>query len=105
MPPTTHDPLVAAAYVVGALLSLPALFLIWKVAVFFVKAITKLDKIDVIDKTVREIQHARRNETYSVEMSLTVIESDINRLQEKAGLPVREFPDRRVGPADRRAAP
>lgn len=103
MPPHTQDPAVAAAYVLAILLSAPVLFVLWKAALFFAKAIVKLDKIDVIDRTVREIQHARRGETFSVEMSLTIIEQDINVLQEKAGLPVREFPDRRKGPTDRRA--
>lgn len=105
MLPHTQDPLIAAAYAVGFMLSLPVLFVLWKLAVFFAKAILKLDKIDEIDRAVKSIQHQRRNETFSVEMSLTVIEQDINRLQEKAGLPVREFPDRRVGPADRRTQP
>lgn len=103
MLPHTQDPIMAAAYALGFMLSLPALWVLWKLAVFFAKAILKLDKIDEIERTVKNIQHRRANETFSVEMSLSVIEQDINRLQEKTGLSVREFPDRRVGPSDRRA--
>lgn len=102
MPPDTQNPLIIAAYVVGLLISLPAVALLVKGIFFVAKASAKIEQIDAIAEDVRQIRHDRRDDTFSVQLSLTVIEDDINRLQEKTGLPVRQFPDRRVGPADRR---
>lgn len=104
MPPVTQNPLLIVAYVVGLLLSLPVLYAVWKVAVFFAKAIAKLDQIDTILQTLEVLLREKASESFGVEMSLTVIESDINALQEHNNLPVRQYPDRRTGPSDRRRA-
>ena len=104
MPPSTDNPLVVAAYVAGLLLSVPVVVVLWKVALFLGRATAQLEQIDEIAADVKQLKEARQTEAFDFKLSLTVIESDINLLQEKAGLPVRPFPDRRVGPPDRRAS-
>lgn len=104
MPPETQNPLVIAAYVLGAVISLPVLTVVVKAMFFIVKASTKLDLVDDIAADVKQLRAAQLSDVFGVQLSLTVIEGDINTLQENAGIPVRSFPDRRTGPADRRAA-
>lgn len=108
MPPSTSNPLVIAAYVVGILLSLPFLYALVKLIFFLSGATIKLDTVvtDVaqMKKDVGSLRHSVGDGAQEVELSLFVIENDVNALQQNAGLPVREYPDRRTGPLDRRTA-
>lgn len=102
------NPLTVAGYVAGILLCVPVVVAMVKAVFFFASATTKLDNVvaglDELKTEVREFRHEKNDQIQGVEMSLTIIESDINTLQGKAGLTVRPFPDRRVGPSDRRAS-
>lgn len=105
MPTSTQNPLVIAVWVLGAVFSIPFLTLAFKAIMFFTKAILKLEKIDEIEKIVKRLRHNQNDNSFSMGLSLTVIESDINALQEHNGLPVRDYPDRRIsGIDDRRQA-
>lgn len=96
------NPLTIAAYVAGALLSAPALVLIVKMVFFIATTSGKIDTLVVDVATLKRISEDQAGEAQATEMSLLIIENDINVLQEKAGLPLRPFPDRRTGPPDRR---
>lgn len=102
--PSPESPSTLVAYIVATVLSVPALTLFVKGIFFFAKASGKLDLIDSISADVKQLRHDRNDETFSVEMSLTVIENDLNAIQKHINLPVRAFPDRRAGPSDRRQA-
>lgn len=106
MPPNTQNPLIIASYVVGFILAIPVLLVLIRAIAFIVTATNKLDTVvnDVgqLKADVRSLRHSADNDSQSVEFSLYVIETDINALQEKAGLPRRDYPDRRTGPTDRR---
>lgn len=108
MPPSTSNPLIIAAYVVGILLSLPFLVVLFKAVFFIAGATNKLDTVVVsVEKLSKDMGHLREsvgNDSQSVELSLFVIETDVNALQEKTGLAKRSYPDRRTGPLDRRTA-
>lgn len=108
MPPSTQNPLIIAAYVVGILLSLPVLVVLFKAVFFIAGATNKLDTVvtDVaqMKKDVGSLRHSVGDSAQEVELSLFVIETDVNALQEKAGLAQRAYPDRRTGPLDRRTA-
>lgn len=107
MPPNTQNPLIIAAYVVGIMLSLPVIFALIKLIAFMVTATNKLDSLvtDVaqVKKDVGSMRRSADSEAQATEISFFVLETDVNALQEKAGLARREYPDRRVGPLDRRA--
>jgi hypothetical protein len=108
MPPSTSNPIIIASYVVGFILAIPVLLVLIRAIAFIVTATNKLDSVvtDVgqLKADVSSLRHSAGNDSQSVEFSLYVIETDINALQDKAGLPKREYPDRRVGPSDRRVA-
>jgi hypothetical protein len=104
MPPPETNPYLVAAYVAGFFVLIPAIGLLWKGALFFAKAITKLDKIDGMADDLNTMKEEKSKESNSLEISLSIIEGDLNALQEKTGLEKRHYPDRRVGPADRRTA-
>lgn len=108
MPPNTQNPLVIAAYVVGVLLSMPMLAMVVKAIVFITRATSKLDTVaqgqDELAKEFREYRHDKRQLDQLVDVTLTLLEADMNTLQERADITVRRYPDRRVGPPDRRTA-
>lgn len=105
MPP---NPLTVAAYVAGFLLSVPVLVVVFKVIFFLAGATNKLDSVvaDVgsIKADLKSLRHTTNDGAQQVELSLFVIETDVNALQEKVGVQVRDYPDRRTGPAERRTA-
>lgn len=104
----TDNPMLMAAQVAGVVLGLllgaPSLYVFWRIAVFFAKAIAKLEAIDEIAADVRKINEARQSEERDSALSFAQIEIDVAELQRKAGISVTRYPDRRVGPADRRAS-
>lgn len=102
--PTDPNLLALFARTLGLIVSLPFVWTLWRVAMFFANAIALLKTIPTIAEDVREVRHAQNDEAFSVSLSLTVIESDLNVLQEKVGIPVRQFPDRRTASLDRRRA-
>lgn len=106
MPPNTQNPLVIAAYVVGVLLSLPALAALVKLIVFVTRATSKLDDVAENQRDLKrqfsDYRHEKNTQAQAIELSLTLIESDVNALQEHNELAVRRYPDRRTGPVDRR---
>lgn len=100
----TQNPLVVLLWFLGIPGGLAFLIATVKLIFFVAKASTKLDAIDALALEFKDYRHDTRDTTQAVELSLTIIESDVNALQVKAGLPVRPFPDRRSGPSDRRSA-
>lgn len=108
MPPSSQNPLVIVAWILAVFVGLPGLVAGVKVIFFVARATGKLDDViagqAALSEEFRDYRHDKRNESTGVDLSLTLIESDINTLQEKAGVPVRRFPDRRTGPSDRRAS-
>ncbi|MDB4893155.1 MAG: hypothetical protein JWL61_5010 [Gemmatimonadetes bacterium] len=103
-----QNPLTIAAYVAGFMLSVPMLVVLVKAVFFIAGATNKLDAVVVsVDKLSKDMTHLRESvgsDSQSVELSLFVIETDVNALQERAGVPIRAYPDRRIGPSDRRTA-
>jgi hypothetical protein len=113
--PSTDNPFVAVAYVVGIVLGLPTLNLVIKATTFVVRSTGKLDavaeKLGELAKSqsslandFRDFRQDQLADAQSVELSLAIIENDVNALQRKSDLPVRTYPDRRTGPGDRRQA-
>jgi hypothetical protein len=103
MPPT-QNPLTLLLWLFGVPGGIAFLTLLVKGIWFVAKASTKLDAIDELAREFKEYRHSTNDNAQAVELSLTIIESDVNALQAKTGIALRAFPDRRVGPADRRAA-
>ena len=102
----TDNPLVALAYVGGVVLGLPTVTLIVKATAFVTRATSKLDTIALkqdemangdraFAEELRLFRHEQRTQAQGVELSLTLLENDVNVLQEKAGVTRRQFPARR----------
>lgn len=96
------NPLVIAAYVAGAVFSGPLLVLVVKAVFFIASTSSKIDSVVADVAVLKKNSEEQAGESQAAEMSFMIIENDINVLQEKAGLPLRPFPDRRSGPPDRR---
>jgi hypothetical protein len=99
--------------VLGTVVSIPVMTFAAKGVIFITRATDKLDM--VVDKQTsmeakqaefsdefREFCDVHRDELQATAMSFSILEGDVNALQEKAGVTQRRFPDRRTGPADRR---
>lgn len=97
MQPEPTNPLVILAWIVGTPSALAVVTLAVK-GIFFVANAQK----DL--KTVVKYVHERRSADQSTEITLTLLENDVTALQENANLPTHPWPDRRVGPVDRRAS-
>lgn len=97
MPPATQNPFVALAWILAVLIGIPGFVALVKL-IFFVADASK----DL--KTVVRYVHDRRSIEQSVEITLTLVENDITALQEHVNLPTHPWPDRRIGPSDRRAS-
>src|SRR4051812_12522515 len=97
MPPETQNPLVTLVWILAVFIGLPGFVALVKV-IFFVASASK----DL--KTVVKYVHERRSIEQQTEITLTLLENDVTALQEHADLPTHPWPDRRVGPSDRRAS-
>lgn len=104
LPLPSDNPLVIVAQVIGYIIALPVAALVIR-AIFFVGQTWKLfaDLVKEVKQIRRELD-ARNVEAQGIAWSFAVVEEDINELQKHAGLEQRDYPDRRVGPADRRAS-
>jgi hypothetical protein len=102
----TDNPLVALAYVGGVVLGLPTVTLIIKATAFVTRSTSKLDAIaekqhqmaegdKAFADELKAFRHEQRTVAQGVELSLTLLENDVNVLQAKAGIPERRFPERR----------
>lgn len=104
MQQTPQNPFVVFLWLLGIPGGLAFFIAMVKLIFFVAKASGKLDTIDELAKDFKSFRHDTRDGEQAIELSLTIIENDVNALQVKAGLPVRPFPDRRTGPFDRRAS-
>lgn len=95
--PTSQNPLVVLAWILAVFVGLPGTIAAIK-AIFFLASASK----DL--KTVVAYVQQRRGSDSVLDITLTLVENDINVLQKNANVTVREWPDRRVGPADRRTS-
>jgi hypothetical protein len=102
--PAPQNPITILIWLFGVPGGFAFLTLLVKGVFFVAKASTKLDTIDELAKEFKTFRHDTRDDANEFNLSLTVIEMDVNTLQAKAGVAVRPYPGRRVGPADRRAA-
>jgi hypothetical protein len=98
------DPIVIAAKTLGVILSAPFALLIGR-GFYFLGRVSKQfgDLVTSVDKIEKKLEEYA-GESQSHVWSFAIIEEDINALQRKAGVEIREYPNRRVGPPDRRHA-
>lgn len=102
MPPSTASPIVLLLWVLGTPTALAGVVWAVKGIYFIAKASGKLDLIDEMNESLKQIRHDRRDDQQALTISLSFIEEDVNILQRRANLPERRYPDRRTGPQDRR---
>jgi hypothetical protein len=99
MPP---NPFIILLYVIAAPTGVTLCVLGVKAIFFFAKASAQLDKIPEIADDVKTLRHGVVNDTHAVDLSLTIIQKDVNAIQEHVKLPITIYPERRLGPTDRR---
>lgn len=106
MPPHSDNPLIVLAYILAVLVGVPGIVALVKAVFFIAAATTKLDAVvdglGALLKETREYQSGTTGALQGFEMSLYIVEVDVNALQERAEMPVRQYPDRRAGMTDRR---
>jgi hypothetical protein len=104
MPPASQNPLVIAATIIGYVIALPLAALFIR-GIFFVGRTSKrFDDLVVSVSSIEARLNLQDRESTANAWSFAVVEEDIQELQQKAGLPVREYPDRRLIAVGRRSA-
>jgi hypothetical protein len=104
---TPSNPLELLVGVLGVIFAVPSAKILWNAAAFVIGSRHKLDTVATgqaalerkIDDHVREYRkdkHDRKQLEQVNEISLTLIENDINMLQHHNQLPVRDWPERRL---------
>jgi hypothetical protein len=83
MTPET-SPLVIAGYVLGAVITIPALIAIVKLIFFVASASTKLDQCLEALKTFGVFKHEAREKQQEHELRLSLVERDVEQLKESA---------------------
>jgi hypothetical protein len=93
----SQNPLVVVAWILAVFVGLPGLIAAVRLIFFVAEASKDL-------KTVVKYVHDRRTSDSVMEITLTLVENDITTIQDHLDLPTHVWPDRRVGPSDRRQA-
>ena len=100
-----QSPLVLLLYVLGVIFAVPSFKILWNAAAFVIGSRHKLDSVvDDVSKVrsdlerhieeTRQDRHVRRGREQMYEISLTLVETDVNALQHHSKLPVRDYPSR-----------
>lgn len=104
MPPDALNPFVLLAWLIGTPTALTITVLGVKAIVFIANATRELKQIPTIAKHVADLRHGQVNDAHAIDLTLTLMVADINELQREVNLNERRYPERRLGPPDRRQA-
>jgi hypothetical protein len=99
------NPLLAAATAFGAIVALPVVGVMLRVGFIVGSKSSAFDVMATDVATIKDTLATSQQERIDTVWSFAVLEEDVNTIQTHLKLPIREYPDRRVGPADRRHHP